>query len=189
MRFVSFRGLTIGACLRNAPVLHFFCSVAQLPRHADSGLETGQRQEAAYVVKQGTITFVLASPIKPGHPDAYRLDVHGDGVQDIAIVVDDVKKAYDEAVARGAVGVKPPAEVEDGASGIYRSATIKSHGDTTHTFVDRSQYKGVFAPGFKALDSGRYGDSQLPPVGLLEIDHAVANVELGKMNGGHRRFV
>ncbi len=57
---------------------------------AYAGLETGLRHEAAYVLKQGEITFVLASPLSGSHPDNARLALHGDGVQDIALEVDDV---------------------------------------------------------------------------------------------------
>ncbi len=55
-----------------------------------AGLETGVRHEASYVLRQGDITFVLASPLGPDHPENSRLLTHGDGVQDLAIEVDDV---------------------------------------------------------------------------------------------------
>src|SRR3954464_7316808 len=61
---------------------------------AYAGLETRTRHEAGYVLKQGDITFVLASPLGPSHPEAQRIIVHGDGVQDIALEVDDVTSAY-----------------------------------------------------------------------------------------------
>src|SRR5215475_9864355 len=57
---------------------------------AYAGLETKTRHEAGYVLRQGDITFVLASPLSPEHPDSYRVVQHGDGVQDIALEVEDV---------------------------------------------------------------------------------------------------
>src|SRR4051794_19525020 len=57
---------------------------------AYAGLETGVRGEAGYVLRQGEITLVLASPLRADHPDNARLAAHGDGVQDIALEVDDV---------------------------------------------------------------------------------------------------
>ena len=69
---------------------------------AYAGLETGVRHEACYVLRQGDITFVLASPLRADHPDAQRLVQHGDGVQSIALEVDDVTAAFEAAVARGA---------------------------------------------------------------------------------------
>ena len=52
---------------------------------AYAGLETRQRQEAGYVLRQGKITFVLISPLSGQHPESGRLNRHGDGVQDIAL--------------------------------------------------------------------------------------------------------
>jgi 4-hydroxyphenylpyruvate dioxygenase len=146
-----------------------------------AGLETRSRQEAGYVLRQGQITFVLASPLGSGHPESYRLVQHGDGVQDIALEVDDVRAAYEEAVRRGAISVAPPAALED-EHGVYEHATIKSYGDTTHTFINRDRYRGIFAPGYEPLDPDRYSPSTAHPVGLAAIDHIVGNVEEGKMD-------
>src|SRR5438067_11837323 len=52
---------------------------------AYAGLETRQKHEAGYVLRQGHITFVLTSPLREDHPECKRLAVHGDGVQDIAL--------------------------------------------------------------------------------------------------------
>ncbi len=65
---------------------------------------------------------------------------------------------------------------------MFESATIRTYGNTTHTFVNRDRYKGVFAPGFKPIDPERYDPSTFHPVGLKAIDHIVGNVEEGKMD-------
>jgi 4-hydroxyphenylpyruvate dioxygenase len=148
---------------------------------AYAGLETSVKHEAGYVLSQGQISLVLTSPLQPTHADSRRLALHGDGVQDIALEVDDVQSAYATATSRGAVGVAPPTLLED-ADGVYEYATIQAYGDTTHSFVNRDRYRGVFAPGFKALDPDRYGPPRLRHVGLKAIDHIVANVEEGKMD-------
>src|SRR3954471_12175731 len=107
---------------------------------AYAGLETRTRHEAGYVLKQGDITFVLASPLGPEHPEAQRLIQHGDGVQEIALEVDDVPAAYATTVARGAAGIVPPTLLED-EHGVYEYATIRAYGDTTHSFVNRDRYR------------------------------------------------
>src|SRR4051794_21750660 len=147
---------------------------------AYAGLETKVRHEAGYVLRQGEITFVLTSPLDADHPDIGRLALHGDGVQDIALDVDDVDAAYEAAVGRGARGVTPPTQLED-ADGVYEFATIRAYGDTTHSFVNRDRYGGVFAPGYKPLDLDRYSPRTFHPVGLKAIDHVVANVDEGSM--------
>src|SRR5437773_1153164 len=61
--------------------------------------------------------------------------------------------------------------VELWAIGIY--------GDTIHSFVNRSEYRGPFMPGYVSIsDNGHRG----PGVGLQNIDHCVGNVELGRMD-------
>jgi 4-hydroxyphenylpyruvate dioxygenase len=148
---------------------------------AYAGLETGVKHEAGYVLRQGHITFVLTSSLRANDPDNMRLIFHGDGVKDIALEVEDVAAAFEHATRNGAVGVAPPTNLED-EHGVYQFATIRAYGDTTHTFVNRDRYKGVFAPGYKPLDPDRYNPSTFRSVGLKAIDHIVANVEEGKMN-------
>ena len=146
-----------------------------------AGLETKVKHEAGYVLRQGDITFVLVSPLRPSHADVQRLVLHGDGVSDIALEVDDVRLSYNLAVERGAHGVKGPTAHED-EHGVYETATIRAYGDTTHTFVNRDRYRGAFAPGFKAIDPARYNPATYHHTGLKAIDHIVGNVEEGKMD-------
>jgi 4-hydroxyphenylpyruvate dioxygenase len=148
---------------------------------AYAGLETKVKHEAGYVLRQGGITFVLTSPLSPEHPESDRLIKHGDGVMDVAIEVDDVNAAFRKATERGAVGVSPPAILED-EFGALETASIRTYGDTLHTFINRDNYRGVFAPGFRPIDPERYHPSTARPTGLSSIDHIVGNVELGKMN-------
>jgi 4-hydroxyphenylpyruvate dioxygenase len=148
---------------------------------AYAGLETKVRHEAGYVLRQGEITFVLTSPLSREHPESQRLLTHGDGVMDIALDVPDVRGAYEAAVARGARAVSPPEARED-EFGVFETASIHTYGDTTHTFINRDRYRGVFAPGYKPLDPERYSPGTARPAGLAAIDHIVGNVEEGKMN-------
>src|SRR5580765_8603587 len=125
---------------------------------AYAGLETKSKQEAGYVLRQGDITFDVVSPLSARHPDNRRLLLHGDGVQDIALEVDDVRSAWNTACKRGAIPITPPERLEDD-DGVYEYATIQTYGDTTHTFVNRDRYKGVFAPGYRPIDPERYSKS------------------------------
>ena len=144
---------------------------------AYSGLETGNRQHASYVVEQGRVRLVLSTPYGPHHEMAAHHMLHGDGVKVLAMEVEDVEAAYRETTSRGAKGLQAPAEVQD-AQGRLRTAIIQGYGQTVFKFVDRSDYAGAFAPGFKALPE----DKTVKPVGLAAIDHIVGNVDLGKMN-------
>ena len=140
-----------------------------------AGLETGLKHEVDYLLKQGNTRFLFSAPIRPGHPMAEKIAQHGDFVQDIAFTVDDVDWSFNTAVERGAVAARQPFSLSD-ENGVVRLASIKTYGDVIHTFVGRNDYRGKFLPGFKDLNEP--GDN----IGIVEVDHIVGNVELGKMN-------
>jgi 4-hydroxyphenylpyruvate dioxygenase len=147
-------------------------------RTAYAGPETGVRDRASYVVEQNEIRLVLTSALHPGHEIGEHANKHGDGVKDIALRVPDAGHAYEEAVKRGARGVREPEVVEDDF-GQVELATIATYGDVVHTFVSRDGYEGAYLPGYIAKETA-HGTDDGP--GLLAIDHIVGNVELGQMN-------
>jgi 4-hydroxyphenylpyruvate dioxygenase len=142
---------------------------------AYSGLETGNRQAASYVLSQGKIRLVVTSPLTPGHPAAEHIRKHGDGVIDIALHVEDADFAFQEAVRRGAKPAIEPHDIRD-EHGTVRRAAIRTYGETIHSFISYKDYLGPFLPGYQA--------AEIPSesAGLLIVDHVVGNVELGKMN-------
>ncbi|MBS1714289.1 MAG: 4-hydroxyphenylpyruvate dioxygenase [Armatimonadetes bacterium] len=142
---------------------------------AYQGLETGSRDEVGYALKQNDVTLCFSAPVRPGHPMAEKLAYHGDFVQDIAFEVDDVDWAFKTATDRGAKAWREPYTIEDDF-GSVRMAAVCTYGDTVHSFINRDKYKGPFLPGFAARNEP--GDG----IGIIEIDHCVGNVELGKMN-------
>jgi 4-hydroxyphenylpyruvate dioxygenase len=142
---------------------------------AYSGLETGNRTTASYVLAQGKIRFVITSPLNPHHPAAEHIRKHGDGICDVALEVEDADFAFNEAVRRGAKPAIEPHDVHD-EHGSIRRAAVHTYGDTAHTFISSSGYNGVFLPGYEPAEVR--GDDG----GLLIVDHIVGNVELGKMN-------
>jgi 4-hydroxyphenylpyruvate dioxygenase len=142
---------------------------------AYSGLETGNRQAASYVLSQGKIRFVITSALTPGHPAAEHVRKHGDGVIDIALHVEDADFAFHEAVRRGAKPAIEPHDVRD-EHGAVRRAAIHTYGDTIHSFISYKDYVGPFLPGYQAAEIPNES------AGLLIVDHVVGNVELGKMN-------
>ena len=59
---------------------------------AYAGPETGVKEQASYVLYQGSIRLVVSTPLSPQDPMAEHLHRHGDGVLDIAFLVDDVDR-------------------------------------------------------------------------------------------------
>lgn len=150
---------------------------------AYSGLETGERKVTSYVLEQGDIRLVISSSLIPEHAIAKSVLLHGDTIAVVAMAVHDVPSAYQQAVERGAVGVIPPTRQES-EDGLLQYAAIRIFGDTIVKFVDRSQYQGVFAPGFKRREVKNYQSA-----GLKSIDHIVGNVEFGAMDRWVEFFV
>jgi 4-hydroxyphenylpyruvate dioxygenase len=113
-------------------------------------------------------------------PIAAHVRAHGDGVHDLAWLVDDADAAYALAVERGGRPVREPWS-EDDDEGSLRLAQIGTYGETVHTFVDRRRYTA------DRLEPGYHADA-LPPapagpsVGLRSVDHVVGNVELGRLD-------
>src|SRR6266702_742123 len=146
---------------------------------AYAGLETGLRDRSSYVLEQGNVRLVVTSPLGPDGEMAEHVKLHGDGVKVIALRVDDAERAYREATRRGARGVWEPAVRKDDY-GMVKTSAIAVYGDTILPFIERQDYKGVFMPGYQALDTSV--PRRARPAGLAAIDHVVGNVELGKMN-------
>jgi 4-hydroxyphenylpyruvate dioxygenase len=146
---------------------------------AYSGLETKVRDRASYVMVQNDIRFVFTAPLTPDGEIAEHVRAHGDGVHDIAFAVDDVESAWRETTTRGAVSALTPAEVDGGEDGVLRRSSIHTYGEVLHSFVDRSSYTGVFAPGYRKVKAP---PRAAPGLSLLEVDHCVGNVELGAMD-------
>jgi 4-hydroxyphenylpyruvate dioxygenase len=142
------------------------------------GPETGLRDRASYLVQQGQIRFLLTTPLHPESPIAEHIKLHGDGVREIALWVDDAESAYLETTRRGARGVLEPSVFED-EHGQVRVSAIAAYGDTIHGFIERKNYRGVFLPGFRPVEGE---DSVSRPVGLKYIDHMVGNVGWGQMD-------
>ena len=147
---------------------------------AYAGPETGVRHKASYVLEQGEVRFVVSAALSAASPIAHHVRSHGDGVHDLAWLVDDARSAFSAAVSRGATPVRPPWEERDD-HGVLVLAQIATYGETVHTFVDRSRYRGT------RLEPG-YATEHLPPapvgplVGIGAIDHVVGNVEQGRLD-------
>jgi 4-hydroxyphenylpyruvate dioxygenase len=161
---------------------------------ARRGLETGSRAVASHVVANGDVIFVFSSPLRA--PASYaagnagglsgedvklleemhrHIATHGDAVKDVAFEVDDARGVYARAVQRGAVGVMEPVVRAD-EHGEVVLASVKTYGDTTHTFVEKGAYRGAFLPGFLACaDSEDPLAKFLPDCELQFIDHCVGN--------------
>jgi 4-hydroxyphenylpyruvate dioxygenase len=157
---------------------HYYRSAFGFRLAAYRGPETGTRDRASYVLIQKKIRLVLTTPLGPDHPISDHVRLHGDGVHDIALWVDDAEAAWRETTRRGARSVREPETVRD-QDGDVRLAAIATYGDTIHTFVERANYHGAFLPGFRKVEAD---DLVARAAGLAHIDHIVGNVGWDEMD-------
>jgi 4-hydroxyphenylpyruvate dioxygenase len=153
----------------------FYCTRLGFSPYAYRGLETGSRQTVAHAVIQNKAIFVFESALLPGNEEMGTHQMqHGDGVKDVAFTVDDCEAVFKAAVERGAKVVKD-VWIESDDFGSAKYAQVQTYGDTIHTFVERSNYKGKFLPGFKEPLHLDALIGKLDPVGVDFIDHVVGN--------------
>ena len=158
--------------------VHYYRSAFGFEPHAYCGPETGVRDKVSYVLKKNRLFFVFTTPLNSDHPGSDWLKKHGDGIYDIAFSVDCDQTAYESCLSRGAEGVDEPTITKDD-NGEYGQSSIKTYGDTVHSFIYDANYNGLWAPGFAALN---LPDITCPDTALITIDHVVGNVETGKMD-------
>ncbi|GBF79078.1 4-hydroxyphenylpyruvate dioxygenase [Aphanothece sacrum] len=142
-----------------------------------AGLETGVREYTSYLLEQGNIHFILTSPlISQGHISDY-IKLHGDGVYDIALLVDNVENVFQTAVNKGAKSILEPTLTKIAKGYIIKATLAAYQGDLSHSLIERHNYNS-FLPQYYPISSPQLVEG----VGLIEIDHVVINTELGNRN-------
>ena len=153
-------------------------------------LTTGSRESAQYLLTQGNIRFVLETPLTKDHPAADEIRRFGDGIKDIAFNVFDAEAAWKQAVRNGGTSAYEPVTRSD-ANGSVTMAGIRTYGRAVHTFVSRTgayalpevKQGATFMPGYRAFgEFALNAHNRAHPCGLKFVDHAVGNVEEGRMN-------
>ncbi len=156
---------------------HFYRTAFGFTPIAYAGLETGVRDRCSFLLEQGDIRLVVTSSLTPDSAIASQVELHGDGVYDIALQVDDVQTVFQAAVARGARAILEPTFIGSQNKYIAKATVASYEGDMVHSFIERRNYSS-FSPQYQRLPA-----PLIPATtGLMEIDHMVFNVELGKMD-------
>lgn len=155
---------------------HFYRTAFGFTPIAYAGLETGVRDRCSFLLEQGDIRLVVTSSLTSDSAIARHVELHGDGVYDVALQVEDIQTVFQAAVTRGARPILEPTII--GTQNEYLAkATVASYGgDMVHSFIERHNYSS-FAPQYQPIPA-----LSTFSTGLREIDHVVFNVELGKMD-------
>ncbi|HET6699062.1 MAG TPA: 4-hydroxyphenylpyruvate dioxygenase [Nocardioidaceae bacterium] len=160
---------------------HYYQSAWGMQLEAYSGPENGNRDHKSFVLRSGSIRFVINGAVHPDSPLVEHHRKHGDGVVDIALEVPDVDKCVAQARRAGATVVREPEDISD-EHGTIRIASIGTYGETVHSLVDRSRYDGPYLPGYAAATSTWEKKADQPKRLFQALDHIVGNVELGRMD-------
>jgi len=160
---------------------HYYQSAWGMTLEAYSGPEHGNRDHKAFVLRSGSIRFVLKGAVDPASPLTAHHSKHGDGVIDIALEVPDVDACVAHARAQGATVLEEPHDVTDD-HGTVRLAAIATYGETRHSLIDRSRYHGPYLPGYVARTGTHVKRDGAPKRLFQALDHIVGNVELGQMD-------
>lgn len=156
---------------------HFYKTAFGFQSLAYAGPETGVKDRASYVLVQNKMRLMLTTPLRSGSEISKHHEKHGDGVKTLALMVDDAYDAYEQTIKRGAKSYMEPVTLND-ENGEVKLSGIHTYGEVVHVFVERKNYKGIFMPGFRKLES-TYNPE---PTGLLYVDHCVGNVGWNQMN-------
>jgi 4-hydroxyphenylpyruvate dioxygenase len=160
---------------------HYYQSAWGMELVAYSGPENGNRDHKSFVLRSGSIRFVINGAVDPGSELADHHRRHGDGVVDIALEVPDVDRCIAQARKAGASVVREAEDITD-EHGTIRIAAIATYGETRHTLIDRSRYDGPYLPGYTAAESTWVKREGEPKRLFQALDHIVGNVELGHMD-------
>ncbi len=164
---------------------HYFQTAWGMQLEAYRGPEQGQRDHKAFVLRSGSIRFVLKGAVAPDSPLIAHHAKHGDGVDDISLEVPDIDACIAQARKAGAT-ILVEAHDESDEGGTVRIAAIGTYGETRHTLVQRTvdgvEYAGPYLPGFVAASSSYRKREGAPARYFQALDHVVGNVELGKMD-------
>ena len=142
---------------------------------AYSGPETGVRDRVSYLLRQGDVRLIFTSFLNYDSPIADHVRLHGDGVRDVSLNVENLGDTIEFIKKRGVARVGDAARIR-GRDGVLNRAVVSSFGDTIHTLSETADYGSDIPPNF--IEVNNAGKS----VGLRKIDHIVGNVEDRMMN-------
>lgn len=126
------------------------------------------------VVKNGSVYFVLSSPLKPSSPVAQFLSQHPPGVADIAFVVEGLEAVMTRALAHGAKVLQPIQQHQD----ALKWGKIAAWGSLTHTLIEQQEASSHWRV---ASSEWQVHPASFSANTFTGIDHLVLNVATGDL--------
>lgn len=140
-----------------------------------SGPETGVRDRISYLLQQGEVRLIFTGFLSRESEISRHVELHGDGVKDIAIDVNDLDRTLSFIRENGVVKSVETKNLK-GDSGTLATAKLTTFGETVHSLRDYGEWDSDLPPGFKEVQSPEAN------LGVKKVDHVVGNVEENKMD-------
>lgn len=141
-----------------------------------SGPETGVRDRVSYLMEQGRVKVMVTNSLYPDSEISNHVRLHGDGVKDIAIRVNNLDDALSDLKERKVVKYEKPVDVKTDSGVVHRSRAL-TYGETVHSLIDYGEFESKLPPNFEPVES--IGTERS---GVTRFDHIVGNVEDKKMD-------
>lgn len=132
--------------------------------------------ESSIALTCGDTRFVLTAPLSPSSAVAEHIRVHGEGVKDVALAVDNVDEFFRAATQLGARGIVSP-ETQEFPAGHLRTARIGVMGDMVHSLVDRTKMGSPLTSA-----SGQRKSAGTLETSLTGIDHVALALNTGELD-------
>jgi 4-hydroxyphenylpyruvate dioxygenase len=140
-----------------------------------SGPETGVRDHVSYLVEQGKVKIMITNTLNSDSLIGNHVQLHGDGVKDISIRVNNLDNTLNDIKERGVVKHDKIEKIKTD-HGVIEKATAYTYGETIHSLMDYGEYEGSLPPFFEPVE-----EDTLQTSGITRFDHIVGNVEDKKM--------
>lgn len=135
-----------------------------------------QEDYSSILIQQGSIRLMLTCAKKASSHVAQFINIHGEGVKDIAFSTPQVEQYYRRAIQKGCRSILEPTSYQIGNEVIFK-ATINSFGSTTHTFISRTSQNSTILPFFES----QQGLTKIQTTALNTIDHIAICVNVGEV--------
>ncbi len=178
VRGFGFLELWVGNARQSAA---FFSNALDFSIVAYAGPKTGKPDRASYLLKQGDSALVLTGATRADSPVADFVRRHGDGVRDVAFVVDQPTEFRRAAEQRG----ERPDRTNALRADPTGRETLGTFGDVIHTLIPGSSLADMLPGSVQPIDGA---DRRGPRVGLTGLDHLAISVDSGMREAWTRHY-
>ncbi|MFP2905682.1 4-hydroxyphenylpyruvate dioxygenase [Pyxidicoccus sp. 3LFB2] len=155
-----------------------FCDGLGFQVVGEAGPQACEGRRHSRVLQQGGIRLAISAPLHPADEAAAYVELHGDGIRDIALRVQDAAEAFHEAVQRGARPIQEPVCSEGPEGRLIRAVVGSPVGDVVHSLIQRDAPDSQFWPGRYLMQDGvRHAPSSM----MADVDHLAICVMPGSL--------